>query len=88
MPNFFNMEKDSRTTLVVFNEHTLGFITPNLPNNCQILHASILRGATKTDGSVLISWNDKIRLATEKDFDAFRVHFGGFENENEYIYQK
>ncbi|MDH5828869.1 hypothetical protein [Sphingobacterium faecium] len=82
------LAKDERIMLIVYNEHTLGFVFPYLPNNCQILHASILRGATKTDGSVYINPSDKVRLASEMDFENFRCHFGSFGNEKEYIYQK
>ena len=81
-----------RTKLVVADEHTLGYITPN-SNIVGILHASVLKGATSS--CPLSSLNPmpaymfkKIRLATEKDFDDFRVSFVGFNNEKEYEFAK
>jgi hypothetical protein len=75
-----------RIKLVVFNEHTLGYIVPELPKYMFPIRASILKGATfeTSDSSKLISSNDKVRLASEQDFDDFRVCFGGFGNESEY----
>ena len=75
---------DNRIKLVVYNENSLGFIMPWLPTCFQCLHASILRGAVGTDKH--INSTDKIRLATEKDFDDYRVSFKGFENKNEYLF--
>lgn len=74
--------------LVVFNEHTLGYILPELPNYVQILHASVLRGSTSGlhESSVLIGSLDKIRLAGANDFNMFRVSFKGFNNSEEYEY--
>lgn len=76
--------------LVVYKGHTLGFILPELPKYCQILHASILRGATKTNDSVYISSSADVRLASKNDFDTFRVLFTerGFGNEHEYEFEK
>ena len=69
--------------LVVFKNHTLGYILPELPNSVQILHASILKGAPCNDlhgSSKQINSTDEIKLATEKDFESFRVSFKGFDN--------
>lgn len=79
---------DSRTILVVFKEHTLGYIIPTLPNTCQILHASALRGAVKTDGSILIINAKDVRLASAKDFEDYRVSFKGYDNEKEYLFKQ
>ena len=73
-----------RTKLVVFNEHTLGYILPQLPERVQILHTSILRGSYYTDRSVIYVSDGVVRPASEKDFDAYRVHFGGFNNSDKY----
>ena len=66
--------------LVVLNEHTLGYIFPELPGYVQILHASVLRGATsgRLESSVLTSPKDNVRLASEQDFNTFNVSFLGF----------
>ena len=63
------------STYIVINENILGFTRPGW-TEAQILAASALRGAT-------VSWMDgvfplpmdstKIRPATAKDFDTFRV---------------
>ena len=79
--------------LVVINNHTLGYITPERSNYVQVLHASVLRGSPKSSPlsameSILISTLDILRLASEKDFDDFRVSFVGFDNEQEYKFYK
>ena len=74
------------TQLVVFNEHTLGYILPG-SKYMGILHASVLRGAVQTTNPILLGgWGDKVRLATPQDFDVYRVHFGGYSNRDEYEY--
>ncbi len=78
------------TKIVVKDEHTLGYILPEKPDSLQILHDSILKGAPSNynhTGSVPIGKGDKIRLATKKDFDDFRVAWSkSYENEKEYTY--
>jgi len=73
-----------RTKLVVFNEHTLGYIQPETPYKVSILHTSILRGSYYTDRSVIYVSDGTIRLATEKDFEDYRVCFKGFNNPEKY----
>jgi len=76
----------SKIKLVVFNEHTLGYILPKTPNTLCVLHASILRGAINS-GSSHINSNDKVRLANEKDFEDYRIMFNGYKNNlQEYEY--
>ena len=70
----------SKTKLVVFNEHTLGYIIPEQPYRVHILHTSILRGSYYTDRSVIYVNDGTIRLASKQDFDNFRVCFNGFNN--------
>lgn len=77
------MGQETKTKLVVFNEHTIGYIMPELPEYIQPLHASILKGAPfeTYPSSKLISKNDKVRLASEKDFSDFRCSFEGYKEE-------
>ena len=76
--------------LVVVNEHTLGYIHPELQKHLQIIHGSIIKGAALgwKHGYSLIVESDIVRLASEKDFDEYNVCFKGFNNENEYIFLK
>lgn len=80
-----------RTKLVVFKEHTLGYILPELPDYVQILEASILRGATFRmfpDSDVINNPSD-VRLATEQDFEDYRCQFSEvYRDENKYEYAK
>jgi hypothetical protein len=76
-----------RTRLIVADEHTLGYIMPN-STMVGVLHASILRGATSSESPKPIYMFEKIRLASEKDFNDFRVSFQGYQNEIEYEYKK
>ncbi len=73
----------AKTKLVVFNEHTLGYITPEFPQYIQPLRASILKGAPfeTVETPKCISKADKIRLASAKDFDDFRCSFVGYTKE-------
>jgi hypothetical protein len=73
-----------KTKLVVFNENVLGYIIPELPNNVLILHSSILKGSRFTDRSHITLDMGVCRLATEQDFDNFRVSFVGFNNPDKY----
>lgn len=76
--------------LVVFKEHTLGYILPDLPDRVQVLHQSILKGATfKTlpDFEQITSKKD-IRLASEKDFEEYRVCMDGYKKEDIFVWQK
>lgn len=72
--------------LVVYNEYALGYILPQRPNQVCILANSILRGASLRvyDEPYPIGCNDKIRLASEKDFEDYRVCFEGFDNPEMY----
>lgn len=77
--------------LVVFNEHTLGYIFPDFPNYVQVLHSSILKGAphtTQHPDCFLIHKDSKVRLASEQDFADFRCVFDGYKNDKDYEYDK
>lgn len=85
--------KDASSTkikLVVYKEHTLGYILPELPNSVQILHSSPLKGAigtTNLQNNYHINNLNEIRLASEKDFDDFRVDFKGYDDKQIYEYE-
>lgn len=72
--------------LVVYNEYALGYILPQQPNQVCILANSILRGAPLKvcNTPYPISFNDNVRLASEKDFEDYRVCFEGFDNPEMY----
>lgn len=60
---------------VVLDEHTLGYMIPELPGQFGILAGSVLRGGhDPMQGTVLISpGRTKVRPATESDFSEYRV---------------
>lgn len=72
--------------LVVYNEYALGYILPQQPNQVCILSNSIVRGAPLKvyDAPYPIGFNDKVRLASEKDFEDYKVCFEGFDNPEMY----
>ena len=77
--------------LVVYKNHTLGYILSELPNSVQILHTSPLKGSpTSSNLTSNFPINDQkdIRLASEKDFEDFRVSFKGYDNPEIYTYNK
>ena len=82
-------DNNAKIKLVVYKEHTLGYILPELPNSVQILHSSPLKGAigtTNLQGNYHINNLNEIRLASEKDFDDFRVDFKGYDDKQVYEY--
>jgi hypothetical protein len=79
----------AKVKLVVYQEHTLGYITPELPNYVQILHSSVLRGSPKkSDNFGSFMADGSVRLATEKDFDDYRCYFSDRYRTDEFEYQK
>lgn len=73
----------TKTTLVVVNEHTFGYIQPH-SNSIGVLHTSILRG------SPLSYWTPSIdpkgynvRMATREDFDTYRMEPTQYERDSE-----
>ena len=84
------MVKTEKIKLVVYKEHTLGYILPELPDSVQILHSSPLKGAigtTNLQNNFQINNLNEIRLASESDFDAFGISFDGYKNSPDYIYK-
>ncbi|WP_176221490.1 hypothetical protein [Massilibacteroides vaginae] len=79
---------EERIKLVVYKEHTLGYIDPKLPNNVNILHTSPLKGSPRitSDDSFCINNENEVRLAGKKDFDDFRVSFNGYDNKDLYVF--
>lgn len=76
--------------LVVYKNHTLGYIQPELPKIVQILHTSPLKGSPTTSNltsSFPIHNDEDYRLASEKDFEDFKVMFNGYKNNKEYLYK-
>lgn len=80
-----------RIKLVVADEHTLGYVIPN-SEMVGVLHASILKGATWCCPASIepkpIGMFKNIRLASEKDFDDFRVSFEGYKKDSNYEFAK
>lgn len=72
--------------MVVIDEHTLGY-TEEGTNFANVLHASILKGATFTtqDGDRIYLKGRKVRTATVKDFEDFRVLANGYLKDPRYI---
>lgn len=67
--------------LVVVNENVFGYIDPDRPNVCQVLHGSILKGYSGngwdsiTLKSESTSWScSNYRLANDDDFESFRIN--------------
>ena len=79
---------NKKIKLVVYNENTLGYILPELPTSCQILSASVIKGATSgiNQGYMPIRHNDTVRLATRADFKEYRVEFESYAKSGEYDY--
>lgn len=83
-------QSNNRIQLVVVDEHSLGYIIPEMPNTFNVLHASILKGSTLRDShNYSIDWFKNIRKANEIDFHNYRIVFteNGFGNSNEYDFE-
>ena len=75
-----------RIKLVVYNEHTLGYILPEQPERVCILHTSILKGSYLSNSSTIYVSDGTVRLASEQDFHSFIVSFEGYDKLTE-IYE-
>jgi hypothetical protein len=63
------------TTYLVKDGHTLGFIFSAQPNIfCPLARSVVLGGHDPNGGCVALGQNENVVLATQADFDRFRVH--------------
>jgi len=82
-------EASGKIKIVVCDEHTLGYIDPETPNNVSVLSSSVRRGATTTaNQSYSKNQFKKIRLANSEDFDTFRVSEDGYRRDMDYEYNR
>ena len=74
--------------IVVLNEHTFGYILPELPTDVQVLHSSPLKGSPHGiwQLSIPIRSGDKLRLADSRDFKEYRVKEQGYMDPKKYSY--
>lgn len=75
--------------LVLYNDHTLGYVDICKPHELGVLHASIIKGArwSNLDAPLpLYPGEPNIRLATKHDFMDFNVSFDGYETDSVYKY--
>lgn len=80
--------QNDKIKLVVVNENVLGYVFPEKPNIFNFLRCSIIKGCSldEMNGYHTFSKTDKVRLASSKDFDEFRVSFSGFDKPEIYEY--
>lgn len=83
---------EERVQMVVLEEHTLGYLIPNMGNlYLDVLSASVTKGAPShygKNGNFVSVENKNIRLATEEDFQKFRVQIEGYKNEEDILYNR
>lgn len=78
----------NKIRLVVYEEHTLGYIEPERPNTLCVIWGSGLRNSPYSFGQVTtISPVYALRTASEKDFNDFNVSFKGYDNREIYLYE-
>lgn len=78
-------------TLVVLQEHTLGYIDERTPHIMSVLVGSVLKGSPYSIYNSIAYIKDlPYRLATEKDFEVYNCYFDGYKNDKffNYIYKK
>lgn len=73
--------------LVVYKEHTLGYINPKTPKILNVLKSSLLKGAPfeMNPGSKNIFFDANIRIATIKDLEDFGISPKGYIQDNNYL---
>ena len=83
---------EERVQMVVLEEHTLGYLIPSMGNlYLDVLSASVIKGAPShygANGDFVSVENKNIRLATEEDFQKFRVQIEGYKMEEEILYNR
>lgn len=67
--------------LVVINENTLGYILPERPTWAGVLRASVIKGSVDRDCDITPITGKAVRLASERDFDEYRICFDGYNND-------
>jgi hypothetical protein len=75
-----------RIKVVVFKEHTIGFIFPEMPNSVSVLHSSLLKGAPFElwPACKVINKPEEVRLASNKDLEDFMIAPGQYDDETQY----
>ena len=77
--------------LVVLNEEIIGYIYPRRTSYVVALEIKLGRTtslATSVNKQCMVLLSDKVRLATEQDFDDFHICFDGFRNNTMYCYNQ
>ena len=77
--------------LLVLNERMLGYIYSDKTSFVVVLAVEPGDCVSLLDAINMrwyVSFDDKVRLATERDFDDFNVCFEGFRNDPMYMYNK
>jgi hypothetical protein len=78
----FNLLKGKvKTKVVVYEEHTLGYVHPRTPYSLSVLKVSVLNGGNPSwnFGQIPLPLNyEGVRLANRNDFDAFGVESRGY----------
>ena len=65
-------------------EHTL----PNIRGSLSNTYGRTTSLATSVNKQCMVLLSDKVRLATEQDFDDFHICFDGFRNNTMYCYNQ
>lgn len=69
---------DSNVAVVVDDKYLCSSSSEDLPRQVSVLRGSVLRGASQLDGVIIVTERSRVRPATEKDFEDFRVSAFGF----------
>ena len=86
--NIKDLREKGDIVLVVFKEHTLGYINLERPGTLAVLRACVWKGADWSSSPTvpLPPAEYKVRIATPKDFDDYNVAFVGYNNDPVYKY--
>lgn len=75
-----------KVLFVVIDENKFGTIKPETPNSMLVMAASFIRGACCDllgNYPVPTVWGERVRMATEADFDSYRISSQGFKEDTE-----